>query len=108
MTESVHPALNLALAFVGGLTLGTLFYYGLWRTVRAAFTAPNPALWVLGSFLVRVGGAVAGLYYVGRGDWRALVGGLLGFVAARYVVTHFTRPAAPGGAPLPTPVADAS
>lgn len=100
MTESAH----LALALAAGLVLGTLFYYGLWLTVRATLTARHPALWVLGSFVGRVGGAVTGLYYVGRGDWRALLGGLLGFVAARYLVAHFTRPAAPDGVPLSKPI----
>ncbi|MGY3090917.1 F1F0 ATPase subunit 2 [Hymenobacter sp. UYAg731] len=100
MTEPTH----LALALVAGLALGILFYYGLWLTVRATLTARHPALWVLGSFLGRVGGAVTGLYHVGRGDWRTLLGGLLGFVAARYLVAHFTRPAAPAGVPLSKPI----
>ena len=100
MTETAH----IASALVAGLALGTLFYYGLWLTVRATLTARHPALWVLGSFLGRVGGAVTGLYYLGRGDWRALLGGLLGFVAARYLVAHLTRPAAPDEVPISKPI----
>ncbi len=101
--------LRIALALVAGLALGTLFFYGLWLTVRLALASRVPALWVLGSFLVRVGGAVAGLYYVGRGgDWRALLGCLVGFVAARYLVAAGTRRAGPQNPPIPIPLPHAS
>ncbi len=104
MTEPIR----LTLALGAGLALGTLFYYGLWLTVRATLRARNPALLVLGSFVGRVGAAVAGLYYLGRDDWQMLLGGLLGFVAARYLVAHFTRPPAPGGVPVSKPISHES
>lgn len=86
--------LRLALALLAGLGLGTLFFYGLWRTVQHSLTARFPALWLLGSLLVRVAITVAGFYYVGQGSWQRLLACLAGFVAARYAVAYFTRPAA--------------
>lgn len=82
---------KIALAGVAGLGLGTFFFYGLWLTVRKTLTARSPALWVLGSFVVRVGVAVAGFYYVSNGNWRRLMACLLGFVVARYMVTYLIR-----------------
>lgn len=84
---------KIALAGVAGLGLGTFFFYGLWLTVRKTLTARSPALWVLGSFLVRVGVTVSGFYHVGNGNWQRLVGCLLGFVVARYLVIYLTRSA---------------
>ena len=84
---------SLALALVAGLALGTLFFYGLWLTVRRALTARYPALWLLGSLVGRLALAGAGFYCVGQGSWPRLVACLAGFVAARYLVAHFTRPA---------------
>ena len=105
MTEPVR----MALALVAGLALGTLFFYGLWLTVRLSLASRAPALWVLGSFWLRAGSAVAGFYFVGRGgDWRALLACLLGFVAARYLVAAGTRPATPPTPPIPSPLPHAS
>jgi F1F0 ATPase subunit 2 len=96
MTEPVR----MALALVAGLALGTLFFYGLWLTVRLTLASRVPALWVLGSFWLRAGSVGVGFYFVGRGgDWRALLACLVGFVAARYLVAAGTRPATP-----PTPL----
>jgi F1F0 ATPase subunit 2 len=44
-----------------------------------------------GSFLLRVGVAVAGFYLVSRGDWRRLVACLVGFLIARVAITQFIR-----------------
>lgn len=99
----------MALALVAGLALGTVFFYGLWLTVRLALASRVPALWVLGSFWLRVGAAGAGFYYVGRGgDWRALLGCLFGFVAARYLVAAGTRPAGPPNPPVSNSLPHAS
>ena len=98
MTDSFR----LALALLAGLGLGTLFYYGLWRTVQRGLAARSPALWLLGSLVVRLGLAGAGFYYVGQGSWPRLLACLAGFVAARLVVAYFTRPVP---APRPTPLA---
>ena len=49
--------------------------------------AGQPALWFLGSLLLRMGIALAGFYFVAGGDWERLLPCLLGFVVARLVVT---------------------
>ena len=87
----MNEPLPLLLASTVGLLLGAIFFGGLWWTVRKGLSSRQPALWFLGSMLLRMGIALAGLYFVGRGDWRRLIACLLGFVIARFVVTWLTR-----------------
>ena len=81
----------LVSAWVAGGVLGAVFYGGLWWTVRTGVSSPRPALWFLGSLLLRMSIALAGFYLVGRGHWERLVGCLLGFVMARLIVMWLTR-----------------
>ena len=83
--------LLLALALVAGLVLGAIFFGGLWWTVRKGISSRSPALWFLGSMLLRMSIVLAGFYFVGHGDWKRLVTCLLGFTIARYMVMRLTR-----------------
>ena len=83
--------LFLVFALVAGLLLGAIFFGGLWWTVRKGVFSKSPALWFLGSSLVRMSLVLAGFYFVGRGDWRRLVVCLLGFIIARFIVMRLTR-----------------
>jgi F1F0 ATPase subunit 2 len=82
----VSEIVTLALAWIAGVLLGGVFFGGLWWTVRKALYSPLPAVWFLGSLLLRMGITLAGFYLVGQGDWRRLVTCLAGFVMARLVV----------------------
>ena len=94
MNEST--TLRWGLAVVAGLLLGTMFFVGLWWTVRKAVFSPRPALWLLGSQLLRTSLALAGFYVVASGHWQRLLACLLGFVIARFIVIQFTgRPVVP-------------
>jgi F1F0 ATPase subunit 2 len=88
MTE----ALGLMLALVTGISLGAMFFGGLWWTVQKGISSKQPALWFLGSLLLRTGLTLAGFYLVARGNWVRLPVCLVGFVAARLIVTRYTRP----------------
>jgi F1F0 ATPase subunit 2 len=83
--------LFLALALGAGLVLGAVFFGGLWWTVSKGVFSKSPGVWFLGSILLRMSIVLAGLYYIGRGDWERLVSCLLGFVIARYIVMRLTR-----------------
>ena len=83
--------LLLALALVAGLVLGTIFFGGLWWTVHKGVFSKSPALWFLGSMLMRMSLVLAGFYFVGRDDWQRLVACLVGFIIARFIVLRLTR-----------------
>ena len=78
------PALGLA--FLAGVLLGAFFFGGLYWTVQKGMTSDRPALWFLGSLLLRIGVILAGFYYVSQGHWSRLGVCLLGFVVARVIV----------------------
>ena len=82
--------LFMILTFIAGIALGILFFYGLWLTVKKAVTAKTPALWFLGSSLIRTAIILGGFYYISQGDWQRLLVCLLGFITARYIVKGFT------------------
>jgi F1F0 ATPase subunit 2 len=87
----MNESLILAFALVVGLLLGAIFFGGLWWTVRKGISSKSPALWFLGSMVLRMGIVLAGFYFIGRGDWQRLVTCLLGFIIARIIVMRLTR-----------------
>ena len=88
----MDEALNLMLAWIAGTMLGAIFFGGLWWTVRKGVLSPVPALWFLGSLLLRMSTVLAGFYFVGHAHWERLLVCLLGFIMARLAVTYLTRP----------------
>lgn len=88
MNESV----SLMDALIAGVLLGTMFFGGLWWTVRQGVSAKRPALWFLGSLLLRTGIVLAGFYFVAGDHWERLLLCLLGFVIAHFIVTRLTGP----------------
>ncbi len=88
--------LSLIVASVFGVLLGVVFFGGLWWTVQHGLSSTKPALWLLGSALLRTGIALAGFYAIGRDDWKRLLAALVGFIVARSIVMWRTRePAQP-------------
>ncbi len=87
----MNETLTLVLAWVAGGTLGAIFFGGLWWTVRKGVASSCPALWFLGSMVLRMSIALTGFYFIGRGQWERLLLCLLGFVMARLVVMWLSR-----------------
>lgn len=88
---------GLAMPFAVGLLLGAFFFGGLWWTVNKGLASAHPALWFLGSLLLRMGVLLAGFALVAGADWRRWAICLLGTVVARAGVNRLTRkmPATP-------------
>jgi F1F0 ATPase subunit 2 len=98
----MNEALPLALAWLAGGLLGALFFGGLWWTIHRGVSSCRPALWFLGSPLLRISATLAGFYFVSGGQWKRLVACLIGFVTARFIVLWRVR--SPGKTPhRPTP-----
>jgi F1F0 ATPase subunit 2 len=92
--------LMLLLAGGAGVLLGVLFFGGLWWTVQRGLASRRPALWFVGSFLLRTSVVLAGMYVVSGGRWEALLACLVGFVVARVIVTRLAgSPAEDRGTP---------
>ena len=82
---------NMILPFIAGILLGMIFFGGLWFTVKKLTASKIPELWILSSFVFRIGIVLTGFYFIGIGDWKKLIVCLIGFIAARFVVIHYTK-----------------
>jgi len=87
----MNELLSLAVPLAAGLILGAMFFGGLWWTVIHAVSSKRPALWFLGSKLLRMGVALGGFYLVGGGRWERWLICLVGFVLARLATWWLTR-----------------
>ncbi len=74
-----------------GAALGVFFFGGLWWTVKKGLSSPRPALWFLGSLLLRSAVVLCGFYFIGDGDWKRIAACLAGFVVARLIAIGFPR-----------------
>lgn len=90
----MRDPMMLLLAGAAGALLGVLFFGGLWWTVQRGLASGRPALWFAGSFLLRTSVVLAGMYVVSGGRWEALLACLVGFVAARVILTRLAGPPA--------------
>ncbi len=78
-------------AFFAGMVFGSIFFGGLWLTIRRSLSSAALGLWLMSSFILRSAIVVAGFYFVSAGDWQRLMACLLGFVSARFIVTRLLR-----------------
>ncbi len=100
----MNDLLALTLALIAGALLGVFFFGGLWWTVQKGVASERPALWFLGSLLLRTAVTLAGFYYISRGHWSSLGMCLLGFLIARVIVVkQLARPWAKETANAPKP-----
>jgi F1F0 ATPase subunit 2 len=87
----MYEALVLVLALVAGVSLGAIFFGGLWWTVRKGMSSKQPAMLFFGSLLLRTGIVLAGFYFMARVRWESLLVCLVGFIMARLIVIRLTR-----------------
>ncbi len=78
-------------SLAAGFFLGTVFFGGLWWTVRRGLVAANPALWFGFSALARMALVLVALYYIARAGWPSVVACLCGMLIARVAVARLTR-----------------
>ena len=81
----------LALGFGAGLVAGFLYLVALWFTVKRATRTGNRSL-LLVSFLARAAVLLLAFYGLRGLGVQGLVAALLGFVAARWVMTRLLGP----------------
>lgn len=80
---------NIVLPVFAGITLGAIYFGGLWLTLRRLSTSRQPAFLVLGSYLGRLALCLAGFVLI------AIAAGLQGilictaaFIAARMILVR--------------------
>ena len=87
----MNDILQIMIVFMAGIALGTLFFGGLWFTLRKAVASKKVWLLISVSFFVRTGIVLVGFYFIGAGNLQKLLLILLGFITARFLVLYFTK-----------------
>ncbi len=87
----MNEIIYMLLVFTAGLVLGIFFFGGLWLTVKNAVISQRPALWFIGSFLIRVTITLTGFYYLSQGSWKNLLISVSGFIIARTIIIYLTK-----------------
>ncbi len=77
---------SLVLAFIAGTLLGVFFFGGLWWTVRKGVKSHWPAVWFLGSLLLRTSVILVGFLLVTEGEFVKLLVCFLGFLFAKVTI----------------------
>jgi F1F0 ATPase subunit 2 len=75
-----------AFALLAGISIGVLFFAGLWWTVQKSVSSRQPGVLFAGSFLLRTALALSGFYFVGSGSFSRLAACLAGFIVGRMLV----------------------
>jgi F1F0 ATPase subunit 2 len=83
---------QLLYAFLYGGVLGIGYFALLWLTVKYLARIRWPAIWVMLSLVLRMGGILVGLYWISGGGWMMLMAALLGIIVVRVLVTRYLRP----------------
>lgn len=93
----MNEQLGWLLAAFGGAAVGSFYYAGLWFTLKQLPEQTHPALWVLGSFALRLAISMAGFYFILGPDRNLLRLGvaLVAFVVARVLLTRRLQPVTP-------------
>lgn len=103
----MNVVLQLSWAFIAGGLIGTIFFGGLWWTVRKGMMSRYAALWFTGSLVVRLSVTLAGFYFIGHDNWQQLLACLFGFVITRLIVTRWTESQMPHHATSSTEIQNA-
>jgi F1F0 ATPase subunit 2 len=102
---TIQQGLGLLLAFLIGVLAGTVFFGGLWWTVRRLRAGPWLPVYLLTSFLLRMGAAVFLIFVAADGHWERLLACLVGLLLARAIwirhVRRGTDPSPSEGGPSP-------
>jgi len=75
----MNEIITLLLAFAEGAILGAFFFGGLFWTIKRGLLSKHPAVWFLGSLLLRMSATLGGFYFVSHGNWQRLLLCLAGF-----------------------------
>ena len=87
----MNNILQIIGVLMAGISLGLFFFGGLWYTIKKAVTSKIPALWFLGSLIIRVSVTLLGFYMVASINLQSLLICTAGFVIARFIISQVTK-----------------
>jgi F1F0 ATPase subunit 2 len=84
----MYQWVHVLLSFITGMALGTIYFSGLWSTVKNLQDSERPLALVFWSFMARASIAVTGFYVVMNGRWEQLAAALFGFLLMREILVR--------------------
>lgn len=87
----MNDSIMIATILGAGLLLGTIFYGGLYWTVKKGLASNHAGWWFTASLWLRLGIAAGGFYLIGQDDWQRYVICFVGFIIARVAVVLLTK-----------------
>ncbi len=82
----------IVLSLMAGVLLGMVFFGGLWWTVQRIAGSERPHLLLAASLALRAAIVMGGFYLLLMAGWHYLLPALIGFLAARTLLTHHLKP----------------
>lgn len=76
----------MIVSFLVGLVLGVIYFGGLYYSTKKFNTVKSPALFMVISFIIRMGILVLGFYYLTKTDYKNVLLGLVGVILVRYIM----------------------
>jgi F1F0 ATPase subunit 2 len=84
---------KISILLMTGFTLGVLHFGGLWFTVQKINSSKYPALWMISSFLFRIGLLLITFYWLVMMSGWYLAVAFIGFLMARTILIKRIKPA---------------
>lgn len=79
---------QLVVSFIAGGLIGTVYFGGLWLTVKRIPGSDKPHLLLIGSFFLRMIVVLAAFYALTPWGWHAMAAALLGLLVTRQSLTR--------------------
>ena len=80
------------IGLVAGLTVGAVYFGGLWWTTRRLPECKRPGLTMLASLALRMSMVVGGFYLLSLfGRWEPMAAGLVGLIVARLATVRHVK-----------------
>ena len=76
----------MVISFLIGLLLGILYFGGLYYSTKKFNKVKRPALFMILSFIIRMGILLIGFYYLAKIDYRNVLIGLVGVILVRVIM----------------------
>ncbi|MCW9705850.1 ATP synthase subunit I [Fodinibius salsisoli] len=78
----------ILISLIAGLLLGTIYFMGLWYTVKKITGKGRPYLLVFCSFVIRISLVLFGFYLLVLLHWSYLILAFLTFLLTRQMIIH--------------------
>lgn len=76
----------MIVSFLIGLLMGILYFGGLYFSTQKFNSAKSPALFMILSFVLRMGILIVGFYYLSKSGYKNILIGLLGVMLVRFIM----------------------